>query len=374
MLSENEGEQTAKKTGNKSPATDRRGRQGASNRDTSPVAVVGKNIDDGGFSFDWLDSSSSGGSIDQTLDELLNTPPMRGQLSSDDLFSENYSVASSSPRSREVNEPSTASRGAQARRSYVATASSQRPLRSNGGVDEKAVPRPEKRQYSAKEKGSRTLEVDDDALGGNLFSGGSGGDDGDDDSIDGADRVVGTPSKRRLYNGQKEYKKEEGVYDAAVGPNIDDYASFEDYFNALVASNVPGPSVYYDVSSSSSSSSRGAGNNRRSTTVQRSDRERQQQQPAPTRSPDTIAVLQEPPGNGGSSGRAEVIMDMRTSSVEISLDNAVDKSVVQSRAGVDIESLSKLSVKELKAQCKEKQLSMTGLKADLIAKLLKSQQ
>jgi hypothetical protein len=52
----------------------------------------------------------------------------------------------------------------------------------------------------------------------------------------------------------------------------------------------------------------------------------------------------------------------------------MDKSVVQTRAGVDIETLSKLSVKELKAQCTERQLPMTGLKADLIAKLIKSQE
>jgi hypothetical protein len=222
------------------------------------------------------------------------------------------------------------------------------------------VLRPEKPRYSAKEKGSRTSEAyygDDDASRGSNLD-------------DGADRVIGT-SKRRLYNGQKE---KEGFDDAlsvaagtdqsmraAVSPNIDDYASFEDYFNALVASNVPSSNVYYDVSTSSSRST----GNRRSTTVQRSDRERQQQQPIPARSN----------GDGDSGSIAEVTVDMRTSSsssVEISLDNnAMDKSVVQTRAGVDIEALSKLSVKELKAQCKERQLPMTGLKADLIAKLLK---
>lgn len=349
MLSEyEEGEEVVKKSGNKSPSpvdastVDRRGRQGVSSRGTSPVPVVREeNKEDGGFSFDWLDGSSGGGSIDQTLDELLNTP-LRSKSSSDDLlFSENYSIAFRG--SREVDG---ASPGGQSK-SYVA-ASSQGPLRSK--VDDKAVPRPEMPRYSTKEKGSRKSEVDGDA------SRGSNHDDG-------ADRVIGT-TKRRLYNGQKEgFDAAAAGTDqsmrAAASPNIDDYASFEDYFNALVASNVPSSSVYYDVSTASS---RSAGN-RRSTTVQRSDRERQQQQPIPTRS-------------NGDSGNAEVIVDMRTSSsVEISLENnAMDKSVVQTRAGVDIEALSKLSVKELKAQCKERQLPMTGLKADLIAKLLKSQE
>jgi len=332
MLSEyEEGEDVVKKTGNKSPSptADRRGQQGVSSKSTSPVPVVREeNKEDVGFSFDWLDGSSGGNSIDQTLDELLNTP-LQSKSSSDDLlFSENYSIAFRG--SREVNG---------------AAASSQGPLR--GKANDKAVPRQEKPRYSTKEKGSRTSEINVDA------SRGSNHDDG-------ADRVIGTP-KRRLYNGQKE--RFDTVTDqsmkAAVSPNIDDYASFEDYFNALVASNVPSSSVYYDASTASS---RSAGN-RRSTTVQRSDRERQQQQPIPSRS-------------NGDSGSAEVIVDMRTSSsVEISLDNnAMDKSVVQTRAGVDIETLSKLSVKELKAQCKERQLPMTGLKADLIAKLIKSQE
>ena len=332
MLSEyEEGEDVVKKTGNKSPSptADRRGQQGVSSKGTSPVPVVREETkEDVGFSFDWLDGSSGGNSIDQTLDELLNTP-LQSKSSSDDLlFSENYSIAFRG--SREVNG---------------AAASSQGPLR--GKADDKAVSRQEKPRYSTKEKGSRTSEINGDA------SRGSNHDDG-------ADRVIGT-SKRRLYNGQKEGF--DAVTDqsmkAAVSPNIDDYASFEDYFNALVASNVPSSSVYYDVSTASS---RSAGN-RRSTTVQRSDRERQQQQPIPARS-------------NGDSGNAEVIVDMRTSSsVEISLDNnAMDKSVVQTRPGVDIETLSKLSVKELKAQCKERQLPMTGLKADLIAKLIKSQE
>lgn len=333
MLSEyEEGEDVVKKTGNKSPSptADRRGQQGVSSKGTSPVPVVREeNKEDVGFSFDWLDGSSGGNSIDQTLDELLNTP-LQSKSSSDDLlFSENYSIAFRG--SREVND---------------AAASSQGPLR--GKADDKPVPRQEKPRYSTKEEGSRTSEINGDA------SRGSNHDDG-------ADRVIGTP-KRRLYNGQKEGfdTVTDQSMKAAVSPNIDDYASFEDYFNALVASNVPSSSVYYDVSTASS---RSAGN-RRSTTVQRSDRERQQQQqPIPSRS-------------NGDSGSAEVIVDMRTSSsVEISLDNnAMDKSVVQTRAGVDIETLSKLSVKELKAQCKERQLPMTGLKADLIAKLIKSQE
>lgn len=373
MLSEyEEGEEVVKKTGNKSssPAADRRGQQGVSSRGTSPVPVPvarEENKEDGGFSFDWLDGSS-GGSIDQTLDELLNTP-LQSTLSSDDLLftEEDYSIPFRGSRVVDGASPVgqsrsyvAASSGGQSR-SYVA-ASSQGPLRSK--VDDKAVLRPEKPRYSAKEKGSRTSEAyygDDDASRGSNLD-------------DGADRVIGT-SKRRLYNDQKE---KEGFDDAlsvaagtdqsmraAVSPNIDDYASFEDYFNALVASNVPSSNVYYDVSTASSRST----GNRRSTTVQRSDRERQQQQPIPARSN----------GDGDSGSIAEVTVDMRTtsssSSVEISLDNnAMDKSVVQTRAGVDIEALSKLSVKELKAQCKERQLPMTGLKADLIAKLLKRQE
>lgn len=332
MLSEyEEGEDIVKKTGIKSPSpkADTRGQQDSRGTSPVPVPVVREdNKEDVGFSFDWLDGSSGGNSIDQTLDELLNTP-LQSKSSSDDLlFSENYSIAFRG--NREVNG---------------AAASSQGPLR--GKINEKALPRQENPPYSTKEKGSRTSEINGDA------SRGSNHDDG-------ADRVIGT-SKRRLYNGQKEGF--DAVTDqsmkAAVSPNIDDYASFEDYFNALVASNAPSSSVYYDVSTASS---RSAGN-RRSTTVQRSDRERQQQQPIPSRL-------------NGDSGNAEVIVDMRTSSsVEISLDNnAMDKSVVQTRAGVDIEALSKLSVKELKAQCKERQLPMTGLKADLIAKLLKSQE
>jgi hypothetical protein len=386
MLSEyEEGEEVVKKTGNKSssPAADRRGQQGVSSRGTSPVPVPvvrEENKEDGGFSFDWLDGSS-GGSIDQTLDELLNTP-LQSTLSSDDdlLFTEeDYSIPFRGSRVVDRASPVgqsrsyvAASSGGQSR-SYVA-ASSQGPLRSK--VDDKAVLRPEKPRYSAKEKGSRTSEAyygDDDASRGSNLD-------------DGADRVIGT-SKRRLYNGQKE-KEKKGFDDAlsdavvagtdqsmraAVSPNIDDYASFEDYFNALVASNVPSSNVYYDVSTASSRST----GNRRSTTVQRSDRERQQQQPIPARSNGDRD--RDGDGDRDSGSIAKVTVDMRTSSssrsVEISLDNnAMEKSVVQTRAGVDIEALSKLSVKELKAQCKERQLPMTGLKADLIAKLLKNQE
>jgi len=60
---------------------------------------------------------------------------------------------------------------------------------------------------------------------------------------------------------------------------------------------------------------------------------------------------------------------MQTSSVAIS---TINLNSTQPRA--DYDTLNKLSVKELKAQCKERQLAMTGLKADLIKKLLNSQE